>query len=131
MLAKPSNLKRETNSYLLNQKQYNKMQPQKTSTTGGGTLHNIAEKIKHPFTHDTDTNITYQTREQKKLAETDPHLAQELGAKDVGVPPVTTNPLSSTRTTTTVPTKDAMLNQSSVPSTHSTISREEYHEKKW
>ena len=104
---------------------------QQTSTTntssGGGTLHNISEKIKHPFTHDTDTNVTYHTREQKKLAETNPQLANSLGVKDAGLPP------HSSSTTTTGTT---LLNQqpsSTVPSTHtSTIPREEvYMEKKW
>ncbi|PWS21762.1 hypothetical protein DKP78_21895, partial [Enterococcus faecium] len=59
------------------------MQTQQTSTTGS-TMHNIKEKVKHPFTHDTDTNVTYDTRQQKKLAVKDPSLTS--GTSGIAVP---------------------------------------------
>ena len=40
----------------------------------GGTFHNIKEKIKHPLRHDTDTNTTFASHEQKKLQEGEPLL---------------------------------------------------------
>ncbi|EFC45075.1 predicted protein [Naegleria gruberi] len=101
------------------------MQPQKTSTTGSGTIHNIKEKVLHPFTHDTDSNITYESRQQKKLAETDPNLASQFGVKDVGIPhkPATTTGVNVPQSTTT---SGGMLNQP----TQTNIAREEYMEKK-
>lgn len=78
------------------------MQPQQSTT--GSTMQNIKEKVKHPFTHDTDTNITYPTREQKKLAESGTTVPQST----VG--------------------SGGMLNQPTT--TQSNIGREEYLEKK-
>jgi len=46
-----------------------------------GMMHNVKEKIAHPMRHDTDTNITYPSKEQKHLEEHEKERAtdQPLG----------------------------------------------------
>ncbi|KAF0982342.1 hypothetical protein FDP41_011272 [Naegleria fowleri] len=96
--------------------------------TSGGTLHNIKEKIQHPFRHDTDSNITFPTHEQKKQFEHQPTTGAGLGSTDVGG--------TSTVTSTTVPPSSGLSTgtTSSTLGTTSNIPREsEYdvNKKKW
>ncbi|KAL9650179.1 hypothetical protein ABK040_011206 [Willaertia magna] len=62
------------------------------STRGAkGTLHNIKEKIQHPFRHDMSTNSTYESKEVKDIN----HNANKLTGTTA------TNPTTTTTTTNT------------------------------
>ncbi|KAL9655344.1 hypothetical protein ABK040_011185 [Willaertia magna] len=56
-----------------------------------GQLHNIKEKIQHPFRHDMSTNSTYESKEVKDLN----HNANKLAGTTA------TNPTTNLTTTTT------------------------------
>ncbi|KAG2394179.1 hypothetical protein C9374_003943 [Naegleria lovaniensis] len=98
------------------------------NVTTGGTLHNIKEKIQHPFRHDTDSNITFPTHEQKKQFENQPTVGAGLGASDVkGTSTVTSSTLSGT----TVPPSSGLTTGTSTLGTN--IPRESEYDvnKKW
>jgi len=92
----------------------------------GGTFHNIKEKIKHPLRHDTDTNTTFASHEQKKLQEGEPTIAP-MGAH---TQTTVQDPLLASRNVVNQPTTTGTTGLSQ-PSTHYTdVPRESEYQRK-
>jgi len=74
-----------------------------------GLMHNVKEKIVHPMRHDTDTNITYPSKEQKHLEEHERERAtdQPLGSTLAG----TTGTTGTTGYTGNVPREQQFINK--------------------